>query len=258
MPRVEPYEALLDRFVDHLRAVRNLAPSTASNSRHYVACFLRCWLDHHPGQGLERIRAASTSTPPPRPQPSSATLTDLRGRQRHAIIATLRWTGVRAGALSNLQRDRVDLPARRLEVLGKGSRRRIVAMPAPLAEVLGVFLHDVRPQLPDTPYRFVNTHPFVPDADRRCSVSALQRECRLAAQGAGLPRPALPTPVAVLVGHRAHPSRRGRGPGATRARPPQRGVDDALHAPRRRGRTAMPRRAMNGAQRGHSDAHCSR
>lgn len=48
-------------------------------------------------------------------------------------------------------------------------------------------MEEVRPQLPDTPYLFVNTHPFVPDPDKRCSVSALQRECRLAARGAGLP-----------------------------------------------------------------------
>lgn len=113
----------------------------------------------------------------------TASLTDLRGQQRHAIIATLRWTGCRAGEVSNLHRDRVELAERRLEVLGKGSRPRIVAIPDPLADVLAAFTEAVRPQLPDTPYLFVNTHPFVPDPDKRCSVSALQRECRLAAQG---------------------------------------------------------------------------
>lgn len=40
VPAVEHHRALLDRFADHLRVVRNLAPSTVSNSRHYVACFL--------------------------------------------------------------------------------------------------------------------------------------------------------------------------------------------------------------------------
>ncbi|HEX9765197.1 MAG TPA: tyrosine-type recombinase/integrase [Nitriliruptorales bacterium] len=34
---------------------------------------------------------------------------------------------------------------------------------------------------------FVNTHPFVPDPDKRCSISNLEREVRLAAEGAGIP-----------------------------------------------------------------------
>lgn len=246
MPTVGPHEGLLDRFCDHLRVVRNLAPSTVSNSRHYVACFLHWWLREHPGAALAEVRARhladhlvaeaerglkpatiyaeinglrsffawlvaeevlaadpSATLSPPRRSPSrvevyspeemaevlahTASLRDVRGRQRHAIIATLRWTGCRAGELSNLRRDRVEVSERRLEVLGKGSRPRIVAVPEPLAEVLTTFVDQVRPELTDTPYLFVNTHPFVPDPDKRCSVSALQRECRLAAQGAGVP-----------------------------------------------------------------------
>jgi integrase/recombinase XerD len=74
-----------------------------------------------------------------------------------------------------------------MEVLGKGSRHRLLAVLGPLAEVLETFLADVRPSLPTTPYLFVNTHPFVPDPHKRCSVSALQRECRLAGHGAGIP-----------------------------------------------------------------------
>lgn len=225
---------------------RNLAPSSVSNARHYVACFLHWWEANHAGCGLDEVRARhladhlvaeaerglapatiyaevnglrsffawlvaeedlaadpSATLAPPRRNPNridvyspaeaaavlthTGMLTDLRGRQRHAIIATFRWTGARAGEISNLRHDRLDLTGRRLEVLGKGSRHRTVAIPAPLAEVLQTFVDDVRPELPDTPYLFVNTHPFVPDPDKRCSVSALQRECRLAAQGAGLP-----------------------------------------------------------------------
>ena len=246
MPAAGPYEPLLDRYTDHLRAVRNLAPSTVANSRHYVACFLDWWRREHPDRELDEVRARhvadhlvaeadrglkpatiyaeinglraffawlvseeaiaadpTATLSPPRRNPNrvevyspaematvlahTASLTDLRGRQRHAIIATLRWTGCRAGEVSGLRRDRVELGERRMEVLGKGSRPRIVAIPEPLAGVLGAFVEDVRPQLPDTPYLFVNTHPFVPDPDKRCSVSALQRECRLAARGAGLP-----------------------------------------------------------------------
>ena len=117
----------------------------------------------------------------------TATLTDVRGRQRHAIVATFRYTGARASEVSNLRRDRIDLDHRRLEVLSKGTRHRTMAIPEPLAEVLVRFLAEVRPQLPDTPYLFVNPHTLVPDPDKRCSIWALQREVRLAAEGAGLP-----------------------------------------------------------------------
>jgi integrase/recombinase XerD len=241
-----PYEALLERYADHLRAVRNRAPSTVANARLYVGAFLRWWSDAHPGAALdvarprhlndfvvaeverglapatvyaevialrrffawlvaEEVLAADPTATLASPRrhagrvdvyspaevaavlAHTARLTDPGGRQRHAIISTLRYTGVRAGELSNLRLDRVDLDGRRLDVLGKGSRHRILAMPAPLASVLDTFLTEVRPQLPDTPYVFVNTHPFVPDPDKRCSVSALQRECRLAGHGAGLP-----------------------------------------------------------------------
>lgn len=246
MPDPGPFEPLLDRFAHHLRVVRNLAPSTVANSRHYVACFFHWWRRAHPGEGPGDIRARhlhdflvaesgrglapatiaaevnalrtffrwlvaedqlaadpSATLRSPRSKPTrvdvyspadaeailahTATLTDLRGRQRHAIIATLRYTGARAGEISQLRHDRVDLDARRLEVVGKGSRQRMLAVPTPLAEVLETFTSEVRPQLPATPFLFVNTHPFVPDPHKRCSVSNLQRECRLAATGAGIP-----------------------------------------------------------------------
>jgi len=246
VPDAGPHELVLDRFAEHLRAVRNRAPSTVANCRHYVACFLRWWLDEHGARPLDEVRARhlhdflaaetarglapatryaeinalrrffawlvaeeeldadpSATLASPRRNPGrvdvyspaeaaailmhTATLTDLRGRQRHAIVSMLRYTGARAGEVSSLRRDRVDLDGRRIEVVGKGSRHRLLAVPAPLAATLEEFLGQVRPQLPATPYVFVNTHPFVPDPDKRCSVSALQRECRLAAQGAGIP-----------------------------------------------------------------------
>ena len=245
MPHAGPYEPLLDRFADHLRVVRNLAPSTTSNYRHYVACFLAWWDAQHPGTSLAPVRARhladhlvaeaarglapatiyaevnglrvffawlvaeehlpadpSATLAAPRRNPNrvdvyspadaaeilahTAQLTDLRGRQRHAIVATFRYTGARAGEVSGLRLDRIDLAGRRLEVLGKGSRHRTIALTTQLAEVLDVFLTEVRPQLPDTPYLFVNTHPFVPDPDKRCSISALERDVRLAARGAGI------------------------------------------------------------------------
>jgi site-specific recombinase XerD len=246
MPHAGPYEPLLDRFADHLRVVRNLAPSTTSNYRHYVACFLAWWQAHRPDEGLADVRARhladhlvaegvrglapstiyaevnglrvffawlvaeehlqadpSATLSPPRRNPHrvevyspeeaaailghTAALTDLRGRQRHAIVAVFRYTGARAGEVSGLRLDRVDLAGRRLEVYGKGARHRTIALTTHLVEILETFLGEVRPRLPDTPYLFVNTHPFVPDPDKRCSISALEREVRLAAEGAGVP-----------------------------------------------------------------------
>ena len=245
MTEAPPHEPLLDRFVDHLRVVRNLAPSTVRHHRHHVAGFLESWA-RAGGAGLDEVRARhladhlvaeaargmspatvyaevnslraffrwlvteeeisadpSATLPPPRRHSKrlevyspaeaatvlahTATLTGVRGRQRHAIVATFRYTGARASEVSNLRRDRIDLDARRLEVLGKGSRHRTLAIPAPLAAVLSEFLVEVRTRLPDTPYLFVNPHPLVADPDNRCSIWALQRETRLAAEGAGLP-----------------------------------------------------------------------
>ncbi len=72
-------------------------------------------------------------------------------------------------------------------MLGKGSRHRTIALATPLVDILATFLREVRPLLPDTPFMFVNRHPLVPDPHKRCSISALEREVRLAAWGAGLP-----------------------------------------------------------------------
>lgn len=246
MPPTGPYEPLLERFLNHARVVRGLAPSTVGNSRHYVGLFLAWWLRHDAGPALDAVRlrhlndflvteaergmSAATiyaeanmlrvffgwlvaeehiPTDPTGALVSpkrvahrvdiysredmtaildhTATLTDLRGQQRHAIVATFRYTGARAGEVSNLRRDRLDLPNRRIEVLGKGRRHRMLAVAAPLADVLGRFVAEVRPELPDTPYLFVNRHCLVPDPDLRCSISNLERECRLAGRGAGLP-----------------------------------------------------------------------
>lgn len=95
VPAAGRYEPLLDRYTDHLRAVRNLAPSTIANSRHYVACFLDWWRREHPDR-VEVYSPAEMAAV----LAHTASLTDLRGRQRHAIIATLRWTGCRAGEVS--------------------------------------------------------------------------------------------------------------------------------------------------------------
>lgn len=115
------------------------------------------------------------------------TLPGADGLQTHAIIATLRYTGMRAGEVASLLAQRVDLQARRVEVFGKGHVHRLVVLPQPLADILDRFMTVARPQLADTPYVFVNPHCLVPDELRRFSVSALQTRTRLAGDGAGVP-----------------------------------------------------------------------
>lgn len=117
----------------------------------------------------------------------TATLTDLRGRQRHAIVATLRWTGMRSGELRTLRIADLDLGAGRARVVGKGSRERTVLLPPPLVAVLSAFQHDVRPELPPSPLLLANPHPFVTTAYGGFGQEALAREVELAGEGAGVP-----------------------------------------------------------------------
>ena len=116
----------------------------------------------------------------------TATLTDLRGRQRHAVVATLRWTGMRSGELRTLRIADLDLTAGRARVVGKGSRERTVLLPPPLVAVLTQFTAEVRPRLPSSPLLLANPHPFVTTAHGGFGQEALSREVELAGQGAGV------------------------------------------------------------------------
>lgn len=116
----------------------------------------------------------------------TATLTDLRGRQRHAIVATLRWTGMRSGELRTLRTSDLHLGAGRARVVGKGSRERTVLLPEPLVEVLAAFQQEVRPRLPASPLLLVNPHPFVTTPYAGYGQEALSREVELAGDGAGI------------------------------------------------------------------------
>lgn len=117
----------------------------------------------------------------------TAGLRDLRGRQRHAIVSVLRYTGMRSAELRTLQRSDLDLETGRARVIGKGARSRLVILPAPLVGTLQAFLTEVRPELPDSPLLLVNAHPFVTTALRGYGQEALAREVELAGQGAGIP-----------------------------------------------------------------------
>ncbi len=168
----------------------------------------------------------------------TATLTDVRGRQRHAIVATLRYSGMRSGELRTLRHRDLDLAAGRAVVVGKGARQRIVLLPPALVPTLTEFLNEVRPLLPDSPLLLANAHPFVTTPQHGFGTDALAREVELAGLGAGRARPALPAQVAAHLRHRAGPRRRGhpRGAAAARARPHR--LHRRLPAPRA-GRPAL-------------------
>lgn len=116
----------------------------------------------------------------------TASLTDLRGRQRHAIVATLRHSGMRSGELRTLRRADLDLGAGRALVIGKGSRQRMVLLPPALLPVLGQFLAQVRPLLPSSPLLLANPHKLVTTPLCGFGMDALAREVELAGLGAGL------------------------------------------------------------------------
>lgn len=126
----------------------------------------------------EQIRAILAHT---------ASLTHLRGRIRHMIVATLRYTGMRSGELRGLHRDRLDLAAGQAYVIGKGARPRLVVIPDPLRPILEEFLADIRPQLPDSPLLLSNPVSRVTTPLAGFSHEAIYRDVELAGQEAGVP-----------------------------------------------------------------------
>ncbi len=114
----------------------------------------------------------------------TATLTDPRGRQRHALVATLRWTGMRSAELRRLAVADLHLDAGWARVLGKGARPRAVLLAPPLVPVLRGFLTEVRPLLPASPLLLANAHPYVTTAEHGFGQQALAREVELAGLGA--------------------------------------------------------------------------
>lgn len=168
----------------------------------------------NPAAVVETPRAAPLAPQTDTPEQVAAILAhtaglgDLRGRQRHAIVSTLRYTGMRSQELRTLARDDLDLAGGRAWVTGKGGRRRPVLLPGPLVAVLTAFCEQVRPQLPDSPLVLANAHPFVTTPHAGFSQEARAREVELAGQGARVPGRHHPPPVAPHLRHRAGARRR--------------------------------------------------
>lgn len=117
----------------------------------------------------------------------TAALEDVRGRQRHTIVATLRYSGMRSGELRTLRQTDLDLTTGRATVVGKGAQQRVVLLPPALVPVLTGFLAEVRHKLPPSPLLLANPHPFVTTPEHGFGTDALAREVELAGLGAGVP-----------------------------------------------------------------------
>jgi site-specific recombinase XerD len=173
-------------------AARTRKAQIASLRRLYAWLELTGHTTMDPARALPSPRVAPLDTEVYRPDEveailrHTASLTDLRGRQRHVIVATLRFTGMRSGELRTLRTDRLQLDAARARVVGKGARPRTVLLPVPLVQLLGRFLDEVRPQLPPSPLLLANAHPFVTTRHRGFGQEALAREVELAGEGAGV------------------------------------------------------------------------
>jgi len=112
---------------------------------------------HVPAPNAPRARTDSYSDDEARRILACAALeTSLRGRFDHALLATLRYTGLRQAELVGLRIDQVDLDAHRIRLVGKGSRQRVVRIPEVLVEILATYFRDVRPDLPNSAFVFAN------------------------------------------------------------------------------------------------------
>lgn len=134
-------------------AARTVVYSEAEAARVLQAAYRRAALDE--ATGSDRLRAAVD----------------------HAVLATLRWTGVRASELCGLTVGDVDLTQRLLHVHGKGSKHRLVPLPAEAVAVLTGYLTDQRSALgQDTSasHLFVNPH----SPTLRLTARALLEICR--------------------------------------------------------------------------------
>ncbi|MEX1163215.1 MAG: tyrosine-type recombinase/integrase, partial [Nitriliruptor sp.] len=182
-----PGLALLDASPEDLRGyLRHLARSGRSSSHRRLAIFAIRWLYTWLARDLDttdEVNPAKRVKVPSQDTPNTDYYTSeqfrallgaartaaedfasrglakqaLRARFDHAVLATLRYTGLRLNELINLQTDDIDLEDRRLHVQrGKGGKSRYVRIAKPLATVLTRYLNEVRPHCPASPWLFAN------------------------------------------------------------------------------------------------------
>jgi site-specific recombinase XerD len=81
---------------------------------------------------------------------------NLRHLVGYFVLATALACGLRLRELTGLRLADVDLDHARLSVVGKGNKRRTVALEADTVSLLRRYLTEVRPRLPDSAFLFVN------------------------------------------------------------------------------------------------------
>ncbi len=109
------------------------------------------------------------------------------GRLAHAVLATLRYTGLRCAELCSLRIDDLDLDvdARRIEVVGKGGVPRVVPIAWPLWSVVAGYLAEARPLESDSPWLFANPRSHVGGPwEGRLSPGAVRHIVRRAGESA--------------------------------------------------------------------------
>jgi len=104
-----------------------------------------------------------------------------------AVLATLRWAGLRAGELCTLPLSGLDLDAQLLTVVGKGTKQRTIPLPEVLTEHLDHYLHEVRPTLPASPLLFTN--PYGQQTGQPLTGRALLDLCRSAGANTSITGP---------------------------------------------------------------------
>lgn len=144
------------------QARRGLAPNTRRLGVAALRSFY-AWLpgrDDNPAMQVRKPRLPPSDVTPYTPEEAAAILAaadgrrDLHGRLDAAVLATLRYTGLRVTELVDAPTAMLDLDARRLELAGKGGQPRVVPLAADLAVRFEAYLQRTRPSCPDSPWLF--------------------------------------------------------------------------------------------------------
>ena len=179
-------------------AARGLAPSTRATALYAIRSFYAYLAEEemvpvNPTVGMTVPGAATQRTLVYSDEEADAICAwahDRKGTRwmvGASILQTFRFGGIRLAELCSLRLDRVDLGAKRLSVVGKGSKERTVPIPPVLATSLTTYINDVRPSLPDSPFVFVNPRGIAGrEFHGRFSPWSVEDIVRQAGEGAGV------------------------------------------------------------------------
>ena len=151
---------------------RGVAPATLRVQCYALRAYYR-WLTHIGYTGPcpldhvrppRRVSVERTDYTPPQADAildhaknfAQAETASRREQFEYALLATLRYTGVRRTELLELETAQLDLDKRRLRVMGKGQKVRTVPLPPVYVEIMQWYLTEVRPYLPTSNMLFAN------------------------------------------------------------------------------------------------------